>query len=489
MNSITTVSPPRNTSITGPYLDTDGRYRIRIYDGVNEIKKSYKTEKEALTAKARLSVSAHEAQSASVSRVYREGLGDHVRWRVHVFDGRATTKHSFKTEGEAEKARTKFLAELSSLRERTVEDLIVEHLHYLRRVRGIREESLRVKEVSFRRFFEGTIGLFARSITVSKAEELYRALSERPLPKTGKPAADATHQGDLRKVRSLYRWALSRGLVAANPFAAVELIGRAKRGKRQHTVDQAKQYVRAALQRFEDENDRLALASVIVLTTGGRASEVMLRTVGEVDRGGTTIHVRERDGSVEGEQPATAKNERAKRELRIAVPLVPYILALVAGRPPHALLFRDAGTKPRTATTVLRKKVHQICRAEGLPIVTTHSFRGLRATLEYKHSRDSGATAELLGHSDFKMTEGAYLDPRIASHTKQEAYADTLGLSDPVQEAKRLLASASPATLRALVNLLPAYVPGLLIGSTTLGEESFPDRSREADRHMLSDGN
>jgi integrase len=482
-----THAEEQKRSITGPYPDSGGRYRLRVCDGVNEFWKSYKTEKEALAAKARWSVTPEEAQSASVSRVYREGYGNHVRFRVHVFDGRTTKKHSFATETEAERARQRFTEELAARREATVAQLIEAYMEHQRVVKANRDSTANQTEQRLLRFFEDTLGLFARSITPPRAEALYREHVNRVSRNSGKTLSAATQQCDLRRARSLYAWGMKHNLVHTNPFTGVELVGRAKRGKKQFTVDEARRYVKAAIARFEDKGDRLAIASVIVMTTGARASEVMLRTVGELDQGGTVLLVREREA--EGNDAgATIKNRLAARELVIHPPLRQYVASLAVGRPSSALLFRGQGTNPTSANAVLRAKIRRICIEEGLPIVTTHSFRGLRATMEYRKSRDAGAVAELMAHSDFRMTENAYLDPAVAERTRQEACAEVLGLLDPAKEARRILGALPQPVLRAVVQLLPAYVPGLLIGSTIAREEFFPNRSPQADRHQLSDG-
>ena len=84
------------------------------------------------------------------------------------------------------------------------------------------------------------------------------------------------------------------------------------------------------------------------------------------------------------------------------------------------------------------------------------------------------------------MTETASTVPNIA---KVEQLADALGLKDPGAEADRILSSLDGPTLAALVERLPRKLPGLLIGSTTnRGTISFPNRSREGDRHQITDG-
>ncbi|MFO0580165.1 MAG: tyrosine-type recombinase/integrase [Polyangia bacterium] len=474
--------------ITGPYQELDGRWRLRIVDGVNEQKRSYATEKEALQAKARLELTPEQRQEAYVSRIYQEGCGKRLRFRIHVFDGSTTTKPSFSTIEEAEKARQRFERELANRREASVSDLIEAYMHHHRVVKGNRPRSSTNTEERLRRFFERCPDLYLRSITPQKAEELYEVHVATPNRKTGQPLAACTQHHDLKKVRALFGWAVKRGMLLVNPFAGVELIGRPKKGKRQLTLDQAKQFFRAALTRFEQRGDKLALAAIVALTTGARASEVMNRTVGELDEGGTALVVQEREATLD-EEGAELKNKKASRVLEIKQPLPAYLLALAAGKPPTALLFRNSGTKVDSARILLRRKIRKICAEEGLPLVTTHSFRGLFATMLFRKSRDTSAVAELMGHTDFGMTRQAYLAPGTYEKAQSEALADALGLKDPGAEADRILSSLDGPTLAALVERLPGKLPGLLIGSTTnRGTISFPNRSREADRHQISDG-
>ena len=371
-------------------------------------------------------------------------------------------------------------------------DLIDRFTEYMRVVKGNRKSSIENTEPRLRRFFMPCPDLFARSVTQEKAEELYHLHIASPNQKTGERLSDCTQQHDLRRVRSMFAWAVKRGFVTANPFQGVELIGRPKKGKKQLTFDQAKHFIRAALSRFELKDDRLALAAVVVLTTGARAKEVLLRTVGELDHNCSELIVQERDQSDEA-GAATVKNNQANRRLQILPAVQPYLETLAAGRPRTALLFRHEGSSSETARVLLRRKIMQICQEEGLPTVTTHSFRGLYATSLFRKSRDMTGVAELMGHSDFSQTKSAYLDPRALAQTQSAAAAEALGMKDPRQEAERILANVDGPTLAALVRLLPERVPGLLIGATSHptaqhGTKSFPNRSRDSDRPSLSDG-
>lgn len=430
-----------------------------------------------------------EEKGASVSGPYREANG---RFRLVVFDGQTRSKPSYGTEKEAIRAKTKYEKDLQIRQELTVEGLLEQYHHHQAVVRQVRTVSHTNSRIRIERFFGEQLGLLVRSITPAKAEELYHRHIASTNRLTGQPISTATQHGDLKQVRAMYRWAERRGIVPTNPFAKVELIGKPNRGKRQFTVDQARKFLAAAVSRFVEQGDRMALAAAIVMTTGARAAEVLQRQVCELDEGGAVLVVREREAKA-GDTGAAVKNRKSERRLEIHPHLRSLMQTLAEGRPPEALLFRIGGGDVHCGRVMLRLRIRQICQAEGLPLVTTHSFRGLYATIAFRKLRDPNAVAEIMGHSDFATTKNAYLDPRAAARAQMAAAGERLGLRDPQAEAERLVAELPLETLQCLALLLPGRLPGLVMGSSdrALGDgtsEFIPNRSQARDRPQISDG-
>jgi integrase len=117
----------------------------------------------------------------------------------------------------------------------------------------------------------------------------------------------------------------------------------------------------------------------------------------------------------------------SSRHLFLHPQVQPLVAKLAAGRSAEALLFGKHGYKAEAQN--LRRKVHQICAAAGVPSVTTHSLRGWYATSVYQRSLDPSQTAAMLGHSDFGMTEHSYLDPSAAARARVGHVGKLLGLS------------------------------------------------------------
>ncbi|MFO0577445.1 MAG: tyrosine-type recombinase/integrase [Polyangia bacterium] len=392
--------------VAGPYLETRGRYRLKVWDGIRLSKPSFETEKEALKEKSRL-------------------------------------ERKFNPEEVL-----------------TVDRLIERYLAYQREVKGNRTWSYENCGLRLRQFFRDHLGLSVSRLTPEKAEETYHGHVARKHFRTGNRLSDATQQGDCKKARAMFRWATKRGLVPLNPFGQIELVGKPKRGKKQLTADEGERFVKAGIERFVRCGDRLALAAVVCITTGGRTNEVLKRIGADLDEGGTVLVVRERDAS-EHAGEATVKNATSKRRLFLHPQIQPLVAKLAAERPAGALLFTEVGFKAESQK--LRRKVHEICAAASVPQVTTHSLRGWYATTVYQRSLDPSQTAAMLGHSDFGMTERCYLDPSAAARARVKHIGNLLGLADPEARAREILAELDEPTLASLVRLLPQKVPGLQV--------------------------
>ena len=87
-----------------------------------------------------------------------------------------------------------------------------------------------------------------------------------------------------------------------------------------------------------------------------------------------------------------SKTKAGRRTQEVPEVLQPYLLGLVAGREPEALLF---GAHWRDWP---KAWVKRICKAAKVPVVTAHGMRGLHSTLATDRGISAHAVAAALGH-------------------------------------------------------------------------------------------
>jgi integrase len=237
----------RRDRVHGPYERVNSKgtwWRVVAVSRVGEAERrvySYKTEAEALEAKAHLERKAAEANQAHT-------VNSAVAAYLATLDGRVAA-------GE--------------LRACTVERNGF-HLRAMLKLGRHGERDLRVL----------TPGLGAR---------LYEE-------RTG--AVD-THRNGLAVVKSFGAWCVVQGWLKANPFAEVKGKGRRKRGKEQLTRDESAALYAHCLELAE--RDVGAVATLAYQLLGVRATELLSRPVRDLDAGGTVLRV-ERTKSAKGDR-------------------------------------------------------------------------------------------------------------------------------------------------------------------------------------------
>jgi integrase len=150
-----------------------------------------------------------------------------------------------------------------------------------------------------------------------------------------------------------------------------------------------------------DAGEAGAVAAMMALLLGMRASEIISRVVRDLDDEGRLLWIPD------------AKTEAGKRTLRVPELLRPYLEQLAAGKAPEALLF---GKHWRDWP---REWVRQICRAAGVPEVGAHSMRGLHSTLALDAGVTGQAVAASLGHESTATTMQSYASPDAVSTARQ----------------------------------------------------------------------
>lgn len=262
-------------------------------------------------------------------------------------------------------------------------DLYVEYLGE----RGRRESScVRARRHLVKLFSDQDEAL--ADVTPRRAAELYLAL-RTGVNKHGAPIAVDTHRNALNEAGTFARWAVKRRLLAADPFAEVEPIGKRKRGKPQLRLDEARKLIDATLPEVEG-GDLGALVVALLLLTGLRATEAATIESRDVDDGGHLLWV------------STSKTEAGLR--RLAIPEVlagPLKRAAKGGR-----IFPDADR------WWVGRMVARWTKAAGVPSVSPHGLRGTHSTIATEHGATGPAVAGALGQNDRGVTaERHYIAP------------------------------------------------------------------------------
>ena len=375
---------------------------------------------------------------------YKEPHG----FRLLVVDGKLRKALKFPSLDLAEQSKRELQREIAERQGRTVSEALTEYEVAMVEERGRLPETAKQACPRLLRFLPGQELLTA--ITKTRAESIYRAETER-LRMDGKPLSVATHHMILNLAKSFFGWCVEKGYLTENPFGIVRKIGRPRTGKEQLTADEARRFLDTAVQRME-QGDHGALAVALQLSLGLRSSEVLLRRVRDVDEAGSVLIIP--DG----------KTHNARRRPHVPEFLRPHLLAAIAGKESASLVFESPnGTQPgflrgdNARGTFLRRKVHEICKLAGVPIVCPHSLRGLHATLALRQGISSQAVASALGHGSFAITARHYADPGAIVDARVRTVLAALGdpqartqLSVP-ELAHSLRSALSPAAIEELV--------------------------------------
>lgn len=343
---------------------------------------------------------------------YDEG----TKHRVIRIDARGESHaRTFATARAAEIYAAELRGDLARLDHTTADaiDLYRKHLA----TKGNKPDSIRQTCWALGEFFLEPVPL--AGLTPKKCEALYSALTTRPTRnrKTGErteaPMSADSHRGVLAQVKTFLNWCISEGILrGANPAAGVE--GKGKRRPRGKSLGKSGNELRVRETRawyakaveLADADDQGAIAALVALTLGLRASEIVSRKVGDLD-----------DDQEQADLLwiPCSKTQAGRRTLEVPFELRPLLLVLCEGKTPNRYLFecereQDAIGKPHTRDWVL-DQVHRICDEAKVPRVTAHAMRGQLATLAAERGLAGHLIAATLGHEEVKTTMTAYAKP------------------------------------------------------------------------------
>lgn len=356
-------------------------------------------------------------------------LGPYVngdKFRLVVLEDAGRKSLVVATVEEAQRVKGEILDVLRQRPQLTIGEALTEYLR-VKQQHGAVDSTLSTLGSKLRQFLPGEQALAA--LTPARAQELYLEETRRQ-GRFGRPIAAATHRGLLRSTKAFFHWAVERGHLRESPFVAVRPLGRPRTGKTQLRIDEARRLCAVLLEHAA--TDAGAVAVLMQLLLGLRSSEVLQRTVRDVDDGGRVLWI-----------PA-GKTKNARRRLLVPALLQPLLQKLAAQGPPdRRLIGSDIGGEPGRGPRpdFLWQRVRRYCDRAGVPRVCPHSLRGLHSTLALEAGATAGAVAAALGHGSFAVTARHYADPDTLRNTTARRVLAALVPAEPP------LAAADASTL------------------------------------------
>jgi integrase len=292
---------------------------------------------------------------------------------------------SFATKERAED-RKRELEEVAAVAATTIDEAIDAYERHMI-AKGNKATSYKETVRRMRRFFGAHLDLELDLLTVQRAKRCYEALAGM--------AADS-HRNMLAEAKTFLRWCVSQRWLRKSPLEEVQGTGRRKKGKAQLRLDEARAW-RAKAHELAGAGEEGAVAALMTLTMGLRASEITGRKVRDLDDGGRLLWIED------------AKTDAGTRTVAVPEELQGYLRAQVEGRGREEGLWRGKHWRDWP-----RENVQRICRAAGVPEVTAHGMRGLAATLAGAAAilagGGLGTVPAALGHVDARTTEQSYAD-------------------------------------------------------------------------------
>lgn len=302
---------------------------------------------------------------------YRRGR----KWRVVETSATgAKSTCSFESETEA----LAYIAEYhSEAQGRTVSAVVDAYLKHLE-AQGLKAGSITTLRYRLKAITQMvTRDRLLTSVTPRIAVDLYAARVAKVKPDT--------HRAELAAVSAMSAWCVERGWLRASPFADVKPEGR-KATRRVHLrIDEARAFLRTAL----DDATDAGIASAMGLLMGLRASEIVDCRVRDVDDGARVLWI------------ADAKTAAGVRHLEIPPELRARLARKVDGRQGDERLFGDVDRH------WLGYHVRRICGLAKVPVVSPHALRRTWSAIGAE-AMPVDAVSRALGHASTAITRRHY---------------------------------------------------------------------------------
>jgi integrase len=340
------------------------------------------------------------------------------RWRVFlVAAGGQKTVTDYEKEEDARQVLRSLRRELTRAGRPTLEEAREQYEKYMREDKGNKPRSIEATTWRLGIFFSEE-DLTVDELTPVRCRGYYEALRTRPRPTTKRPLAVDSHRNILAEARSFLKWCVGKRWLARNPLDEVTGVGKRKHGKAQLRIDEARRWQARALA-FADEGEQGAVAAMMSLVMGMRASEIITRVVRDLDDDGRLLWIPE------------TKTEAGKRTLPVPEFLQPYLRGIATGKKPTDLLFgRHWRDWPR-------EWVQRICKTAKVPKVTAHGMRGLHGTLAVERGATTHVVAQALGHESETTSRESYISREAITGADQRRVLDVLTGSSTGRHAAR----------------------------------------------------
>lgn len=224
-----------------------------------------------------------------------------------------------------------------------------------------------------------------------------------------------THRNALSEAKTFGNWCVKQGWVRQNPWAKVEGTGERRRGKEQLRVDEARRWLAKATE-LAELGDEGAVAAMMCLLLGLRASEVVERVGRDVDDGGALLWIDR--GKTAGARRCV---EVPKLLQGLLVDLAADMDTALGGRSSFLFPSRSPRAKlPHRSREWVLDNVKRLCRLAGVPVVTAHGLRGTMSSIASAAGAVTHLVAATLGHAGTAVTLGHYIRPEAAQRGTQE---------------------------------------------------------------------
>jgi integrase len=323
------------------------------------------------------------------------------QWRVVVVGaGGERNSRFYPTKEEAEEVIRAVRKEFAKQGQKTMQEALDAYEDYLSTDKQNKAVSVANTIYRLETFFSDRnmmLGGLTPRICGSYYEELRRRST-----RTNKVFSVDSHRTILAAAKTFLRWcsAKPRRWVSRSPLEEVQGVGKRKHGKPQLRIDEARKWVGKATE-MAGQGEPGAVAALVSLLMGMRASEITTRIVRDLDDGGRLLWIPD------------AKTEAGKRTLQVPAALQPYLKGLAEGKTPQQKLFGDHWRD------WVRKWVKRICIEAKVPQVTAHGMRGLHSTLALEHGASAHVVASSLGHESFSTTVAHYAKPEAITGARQ----------------------------------------------------------------------
>ena len=258
----------------------------------------------------------------SVYKPHKHGL----KWRIQIRDGVTgeVAYQKYDSEKAAEQGYRRLKREAARFEMPTVGEMMTNY-RVAKLEQGNKPESVRTTDARLEAFFGAEV--YNTPVGLVMPKDLQARYDERR-----KYVAPDTSRNEIAQTKTFFRWVIEQGLIKTNPAEGLNpaLAGKRRKGKKQLRPSEAKIFLDHTIA-LARKGDDAALACAMTLLLGLRASELLKRTVRDVDKLTHTLHI------------DSTKTEAGERVLEIPDVIWPMVVTQTDDKLPMAPLFYARG--------------------------------------------------------------------------------------------------------------------------------------------------